>query len=149
RIVFTLGLVCGHMKSARFVESFAWQMGLPPDEVTAVEYRIKDPGRPANWYTAQLTLRDGNVHRRDWWHLIDGDWGSGFFQNPACNFCDDVVAETADISFGDAWVEPYSSDGRGTNVVVVRNPEPEDIVEHAIRGGRVDLRPVGAGFVRE
>ena len=26
RIVFTLGLFCGHMKSARFVESLAWQM---------------------------------------------------------------------------------------------------------------------------
>jgi coenzyme F420-reducing hydrogenase beta subunit len=44
-------------------------------------------------------------------------WGAGFFQNSACNYCDDVVAETSDIAFGDAWVEPYSSDGRGTNVV--------------------------------
>ena len=33
---------------------------------------------------------------------------------------DDVVTETADISFGDAWVEPYSSGGRGTNVIIVR-----------------------------
>lgn len=149
RIAYTLGLFCGHMKSARFVESLAWQMGVDPDAVIGVDYRVKTPDRPASWYRARLHLANGNICEKDWWNLVDGDWGAGFFQNPACNFCDDVVAETADIAFGDAWVEPYSSDGRGTNVVVVHNPEPEDIVEHAIRGGRVDLRPVGAGFVRE
>src|SRR3546814_3374610 len=81
-------------------------------EANQVEFRLKNPARPANWYTAQLSLKDGNSLSKDWWHLVDGDWGAGFFQNSACNFCDDVVAETADISFGDAWLEPYSSDGR-------------------------------------
>ncbi len=149
RVAFTLGLFCGHMKSARFVESFAWQMGVSPAEIQRVEFRHKDPNRPANWYTAQLTLRDGRVVQRDWWHLADGDWGAGFFQNSACNFCDDVVAETADISFGDAWVEPYSSDGRGTNVVVVRSPVVADLVAAAIRDGRLALDPVDSAFVEQ
>jgi coenzyme F420-reducing hydrogenase beta subunit len=149
RIVYTLGLFCGHMKSARFIDSLAWQMDLDPDAVIAVDYRVKMPERPAHWYRARLTLADGSVHEKDWWHLVDGDWGAGFFQNPACNFCDDVVAETADIAFGDAWLEPYSSDGRGTNVVIVRNPELEDIVNGAARDGRLDLRPVDVEFVRE
>ncbi len=61
RIVFTLGLFCGHMKSARFVTSFAWQLGVDPARVRAVDYRRKDPGRPANWYTAHLTLDDGST----------------------------------------------------------------------------------------
>ena len=96
RVTHLLGLFCGHMKSARFVDSFAWQLGVPGDEVRAVEYRRKDAGRPANWYTAQLTLADGRQASRDWWHLADGDWGAGFFQASACNWCDDVVAETAE-----------------------------------------------------
>lgn len=149
RIRFTLGLFCGHMKSARFAESLAWQMGVPPEDVQGVEFRRKDPDRPANWYTAQLTLRDGQVAQKDWWHLADGDWGAGFFQNPACNFCDDVVAETADIGFGDAWVEPYSSDGRGTNVVIVRSPEMERLVKTGIEQGRLHLKPVDARFVEQ
>src|SRR3954454_23672898 len=135
------------MKSARFVESFAWQMGADMEAVDSVEYRLKDPGRPANWYRARLTLKDGTTRERDWWHLVDGDWGSGFFQNSACDFCDDVVAETADISFGDAWVEPWSSDGRGTNVVVVRSAVLHDLLLEAIDEGRVDLRPVDSDFV--
>jgi len=147
RIAFTLGLFCGHMKSARLVESFAWQLGAPMGEVRRVEYRRKDDSRPANWYTAHLELADGSARWQDWMHLADGDWGAGFFMNPACNYCDDVVAETADIAFGDAWVEPYASDGRGTNVAVVRSPVIRDLVAAAMGEGRLALTAVDADFI--
>ena len=147
RIVFTLGLVCGHMKSARLAESFAWQMDANIHEVAKIDYRRKNPERPANWYTAELTLTDGRIRTMDWWHMADGDWGAGFFQNSACNFCDDVVAETADISFGDAWVEPYSSDGRGTNVMIVRSPILHDLVRAGIAEGRLSLEAVDSAFI--
>lgn len=147
RISHTLGLFCGHMKSARFVESLAWQMGVGLEEVARVEFRRKLEGRPASWYNAALTLRDGRVVDRDWWHLADGDWGAGFFMDAACNFCDDVMAETADVSFGDAWVEPYSSDWRGTNVVVVRSPRIASIISQGLAEKRLQLTEVDAGFV--
>jgi coenzyme F420-reducing hydrogenase beta subunit len=149
RIAFTLGLFCGHMKSARFLESVAWQMGVRMTEIHGVEFRRKDPHRPASTYTAQLTLTDGRVVQHDWWHLADGDWGAGFFQQAACNVCDDVVAETADIAFGDAWVEPYASDGRGTNVVIVRSPVLEHLVATGITEGRLQLDPVDSAFVEQ
>jgi coenzyme F420-reducing hydrogenase beta subunit len=149
RIPYTLGLFCGHMKSARFVESFAWQLQVPVQEIKRVDFRYKHPDRPANWYNAMLTLRNGTIVNRDWWHLKDGDWGAGFFMNSACNFCDDVVAETADVSFGDAWVEPYSSDGNGTNVVVVRAPEIEQLITTAIAEKRLQLDAVNGDFVAQ
>lgn len=149
RIVFTLGLFCGHMKSARLVESFAHQMGVPLAQVQGLDYRRKDARRPANWYTAQFVLRDGRSVQRDWFHLAEGDWGAGFFQNEACNFCDDVVAETADIAFGDAWVEPHASDGRGTNVVIVRAAALDALVAEAAQAGRLALAPVDADFLAE
>jgi coenzyme F420-reducing hydrogenase beta subunit len=147
RIAFTLGLFCGHMKSARLVESFAWQLDAPFEQIRAVEYRRKDPDRPANWYTAHLTLADGSARWQDWWHLADGDWGAGYFQNNACNYCDDVVSETADIAFGDAWVEPYSSDGRGTNVVITRSQLVQGLVQDAMREGRLSLEAVDNDFI--
>ncbi|MCZ4091307.1 Coenzyme F420 hydrogenase/dehydrogenase, beta subunit C-terminal domain [Sinorhizobium psoraleae] len=147
RLAFTLGLFCGHMKSARFVESIAWQMGERIEAVAGVDFRLKDARRPANWYNAHLVLKDGSTRSKDWWHLADGDWGAGFFQNSACNFCDDVVAETADISFGDAWVEPYASDGRGTNVVVVRSTLLQRLIDGAIDEGRLELQEVDSAFV--
>ena len=149
RIRFTLGLFCGHMKSARFIESFAWQMQVPLRDIVRVEFRYKAPERPANWYNARLTLRDGRIVQKDWWHLADGDWGAGFFMNAACNVCDDVVAETADIAFGDAWVEPYASDGRGTNVVVVRSLAIANLVVSAIHEDRLQLDVVDSAFVEQ
>jgi coenzyme F420-reducing hydrogenase beta subunit len=147
RVTHTLGLFCGHQKSAAMIESFAWQLGAELGRVRALDYRIKDESRPANWYRAHLELDDGSAAAQDWWHHADGDWGAGFFQNPACDFCDDVVGETADVSFGDAWVEPYSSDGRGTNVVVVRTPELRKMIETARAEGRLQLEPVDADFI--
>ena len=147
RVAWTLGLFCGHMKSARLIESFAWQMQVSMSDVARVEFRLKDATKAASWYTAHLTLRDGTTRQKDWWNLADGDWGAGFFMNGACNYCDDVVAETADISFGDAWVEPYSSDGRGTNVVIVRSPIVAQIVKEAIDDGRLQLENVDAKFI--
>ncbi|MGN6849122.1 MAG: Coenzyme F420 hydrogenase/dehydrogenase, beta subunit C-terminal domain [Sphingomicrobium sp.] len=147
RVTHTLGLFCGHMKSAALIESFAWQLGTELKQVEALDYRIKDESRPANWYRAHLDLEHGQTVEKDWWHLADGDWGAGFLQNPACDWCDDVVAETADISFGDAWVEPYSSDGRGTNVVIVRSKEMRDMIERGRAARRLALNPVDAELV--
>jgi coenzyme F420-reducing hydrogenase beta subunit len=147
RIVYTLGLFCGHMKSARFAESFSAQIGIPLDKVETLDFRLKDASRPATTYTAEFTTLEGAKHKRDWWNLVEGDWGSGFFQYEACNFCDDVIAEVADISFGDAWVEPYSSDGRGTNVVVVRTAELDQIIRDAITQHRLELSPVDEEFI--
>lgn len=149
RVTHLLGLFCGHQKSARLVQSFAWQLGTPLPRVQAVDYRIKDASRPANWYRAHLTLDDGSARSEDWWHLADGDWGAGFFQNPACDMCDDVVAETADVTFGDAWVEPYSSDGRGTNVVIARSPAMHAMIAAAAAEDRLALTPVDAAFVEQ
>lgn len=147
RIRYTLGLFCGHMKSARFADSIALQSGVDPARVRGFDFRHKAQDRPANWYSARMRLDDGNTVTQDWWHLADGDWGAGFFMAPACNACDDVVAETADISFGDAWVEPYSSDWQGTNVVVVRSPAVARLLDEAIAGGRLAMEPVNDGFV--
>lgn len=147
RVTHTLGLFCGHMKSAHMIESFAWQLSAEMQRVRSLDYRLKDPDRPANWYRTQLELVDGRTAAGDWWNLADGDWGAGFFQNAACDFCDDVVAETADIAFGDAWVEPYSSDGRGTNVVVARSSEMASLIERGIAQRRLSLSPVDAAFI--
>jgi coenzyme F420-reducing hydrogenase beta subunit len=146
-VTHTLGLFCGHQKSARMIESFAWQLGVEMEGVRTVDYRLKDVRRPANWYRAHLELADGATAAEDWWNLADGDWGAGFFQNPACDHCDDVVAETADIAFGDAWVEPFSSDGRGTNVVIARSNEFNKMIEQGIADGRLALQRVDAGFI--
>lgn len=147
RITWTIGLFCGHMKSARMADSFAWQLGARPAALKRLEYRLKDPHRPANIYAAEARFRDGAVRRSDWSSFADGDWGAGFFQNAACDLCDDVVAETADVAFGDAWAEPYAADGRGANVVVARRPAAAALLRKAAALDEISLAEVDAAFV--
>lgn len=147
RICITLGIFCGHMKSTKFAESFSWQMRIPFSKVQKLDYRNKIIDRPANWYNAKLILKDGTQFSRDWWHMKDGDWGAGFFMNSACNFCDDVVAETADVSAGDAWVEPYYTDGKGTNVIIIRSEMILGLVTSGIKDKRLHFEEVPAELV--
>jgi coenzyme F420-reducing hydrogenase beta subunit len=147
RVKVCIGLFCGHLKSAAMVDSFALQSGLGPEAVASVDFRLKQPERRADVYTVGITAKNGVVRQRDWTRMVDGDWGMGFFQYSACNYCDDVMAETADVSFGDAWVPPYSADGNGTNVIVVRSPQIDAIFQAALSEGRVILKNVDGEFL--
>ena len=147
RVRVTFGLFCGHLKSAALVDSFALQAGLAPEKLTSVNFRKKQLDRRADIYSVEFRTTDGSVRQQDWANMVDGDWGMGFFQYSACNFCDDVMAETADVSFGDAWVPPYSADGRGTNVVVVRAAWIDEVLRDAIAENRVELTSIDGDFL--
>jgi coenzyme F420-reducing hydrogenase beta subunit len=149
RITHTIALFCGHMKSARMAESFAGQMDARLGNADSFDFRVKDSSQPANWYVAEIGLPDGEHRRKPWWDMVDGDWGAGFFQNSACDWCDDVAGETADLAVGDAWIEPYSSDGHGHNVAIIRDPTLHALFHEAMADGRLALTPVSADTVVE
>jgi coenzyme F420 hydrogenase subunit beta len=134
RIKFCIGLVCGHLKSAAFAKMFAWQVGIEPNNLVSFDFRKKLPNTPANHYGIEATgEKDGKIvtYSSSVRDLYGHDWGLGFFKYKACDYCDDVVAETADISIGDAWLPQYQNDSQGTNVVIVRNPVLYALVEKA------------------
>ena len=57
----------------------------------------------------------------------------GYFKYKACDYCDDVAGETADMSFGDAWLPKYSNDPKGTNIVISRNKILDKILKEDIK----------------
>jgi len=69
--------------------------------------------------------------------------GAGAFKYKACDFCDDVFAETADVVLGDAWLPEYVDDSDGTNVVVTRNANIQQIIVDAMSDGRLDFKELG------
>ena len=71
--------------------------------------------------------------------VIGGDWGMGFFKFKSCDYCDDVLAETADIVIGDAWLPEYVSDPKGTNIAVVRTKAFAEIIQEGIEEEKLDL----------
>lgn len=140
---YYVGLVCGHLKSSFFAESNAWQVGVQPQEIDYVDFRVKNPKKKANQYEfIAKSKSEGDVHSKQTSKLMGGNWGFGFFQPNACNFCDDVFAETADVVFGDAWLPEFKNDWRGTNVVVTRNDELVEIFQNGIDNKQLNLKNI-------
>jgi len=132
RIKFMIGLVCGHLKSDMFSKSIGWQLGIEPENLQEIDFRKKLEDRAANNYGVEVKgQKDGEnvVYSSPTKELYTTNWGQGMFKYNACEFCDDVLAETADVTVGDAWLPEYSKDSMGTNVIVVRNPIIQRIFE--------------------
>lgn len=152
KLPYIIGLFCGHLKSARFADSIAMQVGIQPGTVEQVDFRLKLAGRSAADYGVEVKARtpEGLVTRRaDNRQLYGSDWGLGFFKYSACEYCDDVTAEVADISIGDAWLEPYVRDERGTNILVVRHREMDAIIREGMSDGRLCMDAISAQAVYE
>ena len=146
RIKFCIGLVCGHLKSTRFAELFSWQLGINPTQLKAIDFRTKLKNFNANQYGVTII---GNVDGKEIIKvspptnkLYGTNWGYGFFKYKACDYCDDVVAETADITIGDAWLPKYINDSKGTNIIVVRNLIFKKILESAQNANLINIKKI-------
>lgn len=128
RLAFYLGILCGHMKSSFYAQSLAWQAGINPGDLKSIDFRVKTQGSAASVYTFKAISRDGVEEVIPLKATIDGSWAFGAFQPEACNFCDDLFAETADAAFGDAWLPQYAKDPRGTSLVVIRDKQILDVL---------------------
>lgn len=132
RIKFFIGLVCGHLKSDMFAKSIGWQLGIEPKNLRGIDFRKKLENRLASDYGVEVIGEKDEkevVLSSPTKELYTTNWGHGLFKYNACEFCDDILAETADITVGDAWLPEYTNDSMGTNVIVVRNPIIQHILE--------------------
>ncbi|KKH29921.1 4Fe-4S ferredoxin [Methanosarcina mazei] len=143
RIVFTIGLVCGQMKSKNYTKYIAALASngnsRKPQEIY---YRGKSPEKPASNYYYQFTDEHGSQHKIFWNGGISEVWINRWFTPNACNYCDDVFAELADITFMDAWLPNYSRDSRGTNLVLVRSPKILDIIQKGIEKAEINVSKI-------
>lgn len=142
RLKYHIGLVCGHLKSTQFADMMAWQNGIHPKQLSKINFRHKLEGSTANDYAISV---EGIVNEsikkviQPVSKIYAYDWGVGLFKYEACDYCDDVFGEVADITIGDAWLPEYVADGRGTNVVVVRRQVFKDLIMQGLTEGKVKL----------
>jgi coenzyme F420 hydrogenase subunit beta len=131
KIKFTIGIICGGVKSKFFAEYLAGKSGVSSNQFSKPQFRIKDHNSTASDYSFGCKDSKGELHTIKMKKVGDM-WGSGMFKNNACDFCDDVTTELADISLGDAWINPYNKDGKGTNVIVTRTELAERLINDGI-----------------
>lgn len=138
RLPYFVGLVCGHLKSRAFADCFAWQAGIPPGTLEEIDFRVKLPNRPASDYGVFLR-GNGVTTTKPTREFLGSNWGHNMFRYSACDYCDDVFAEVADLAVGDAWLPGHKDQPEGASVVVVRHPDLQEIVSHASNDGRLNL----------
>ena len=117
RVVLTLGIFCGLTGEPRATEVAALQAGLDPADLASVSYR--GPGWPGGM---RLATRDGRVRWRDYPEYYDRYVAA--HTPPRCRICPDALAELADISVGDTWLERYEGSD-GVSDLIVRTPAGE------------------------
>lgn len=147
RVTFGVSIVCGHLKTAAFADLLGWQCGIVPGNLSGIDFRTKQPIPPASSYAVTASVKDGATEHtvtRPMSQLIGSNWGHGLLKYKACDFCDDVVGETADISIGDAWLPEFNEDPKGTNVVVVRSHILNSLLQEAATCGRIALNEISA-----
>jgi len=139
KIPFLVGIICGGVKSSFFTDYLSDKSGVENKQYTNPNYRIKNFDSSAGDYsfgcTSVITKEKKSVKMRQ----VGDMWGTGLFKANACDFCDDVTTELADISVGDAWLRPFVEDGRGDNVLVTRSNLAEQIIKEGILNNSLKL----------
>lgn len=140
KIAFLVGIICGGVKSRFFTEYLASKAGHDHQRISKPEYRIKDPQSTANDYSFGCSNETTNEVATIKMRRVGDMWGTGLFKANACDFCDDVTTELADISLGDAWIEPYSADGLGHNVIVTRSTLAQRLINRGIEKAELKIQ---------
>lgn len=136
---YFIGIFCGHLKSKAFAELLSWQQGIPPDSLKNINFRVKNSFGTASRYNIKVTSSNGIERMAQTGHLYGTDWGLGLFKPNACEWCDDIAAEVADIVFGDAWLPKYVADPKGTNIVISRNRDISAFLKEGLSEQRLVL----------
>ena len=139
KIPFLVGIICGGVKSKFFTEYLSDKAGVSKDHCYKPEFRIKDLNSTAGDYSFGCISNENKELKTIKMRTVGDMWGTGLFKANACDFCDDVTTELADISLGDAWLEPFVKDGKGTSVMVTRSTIAEQIIKEGIESQKLNL----------
>lgn len=111
RVVLAVGIFCGLTAVPRATEIAARRAGVDPGELVKVSYRGPDwPG------VLRLETRSGSVTEVAYPDYFD-PWVDVWVP-PRCRLCPDALAELADISVGDAWLDRFAGTPGVSHVIV-------------------------------
>lgn len=143
RIVYTIGLFCGHLKTKHYAAYLSRCCGVHERDIKTLDFRKKIPGWPANKYAFEVFAQKNSKEEHKQIMMQDvwaSSWSNNLFMLDACEYCDDIMAETADVSVGDAWLPECVNDYRGTSIVITRRKDTLDMLKTGYEKGELLLK---------
>ncbi len=140
KIPFLVGIICGGLKSRFFTDFLAQSAGIE-GKYSKQEYRIKDEKSSASDYSFGAYNSHKEFHQLKM-RTVGDMWGTGLFKANACDFCDDVTTELADISLGDAWLPEYNEEGLGNSVIITRSKLADSLITKGIDNNELSVKKV-------
>lgn len=123
KIKIIASLTCGQLQNRFCTELLALESGIKVDELSKMDFRRKIKKNLASNFAQVAIDNKGNEGKPlENLGLPFHIWHYHYFKQNACNYCDDIFGELADITFMDAWLPEYTKDYRGTSLAIIRNP---------------------------
>lgn len=137
KVIFYIGIFCGGLKSKSFTEYLAQKSGQNQYKYPKYREKLRDSVSAMD-YGFNVTSEDGQVGTIRMKSVGDM-WGTGMFKPNPCEYCEDLCGENADLSLGDAWINPYMSEPDGHNIVIVRSDIAENIINDGILNNEISF----------
>lgn len=140
-----IGLICGHLKSKHYADYLASQCnGDRIEGFRSIDFRYREPGADMADYSVKIET-DTGTKTKAMKEIFASGWQYNLFRNPACDYCDDVFSETADISVGDIWLDKYRQREQAHSLIVVRRPEFLQLLKRGVENEELSVESVSPG----
>ena len=143
RIKILASIACGQLQNRFCTELLAIESGVPVNELLLMDFRRNFPQNLASDFSHVAITTDGKEGKPQPYSILPMHlWTYKYFTQNACNFCDDIFGETADITFMDAWLPEYINDYRGTSLVVTRTDLADGLLKKGMDGDTCHLQRI-------
>lgn len=133
KIAFTIGLFCKQTKDLRFSDVILSKMGIRREDLKKIKFRGE--GWPGY---IQAQTKDGRFFKTPF--LDSGLFWIALSCTPLhCLLCASPMAESADISIGDAWMKRYKREENGVSVLIARTERGAKIITKAVENKKIFL----------
>jgi len=148
KITFLVGIICGGLKSRHYTDFLAQSAGCNNDYHSA-QYRVKNEQSFALDYKFSCVEDQSQKLHAVQMRALGDMWGTGLFKSKACDFCDDVTTELADISLGDAWIPPFNKEGLGNSILITRSAIADRLITDGLSNDELHLSEIDLGRIKK
>jgi coenzyme F420 hydrogenase subunit beta len=135
KIVFCLGLICEGTLNFNFQERILKRAGLKREEI--IQFNYKDKTWRDRW-PGDIRIK---VKNNEIINLDNSERFSvkKFFHPWRCYLCFDILNESSDITFGDAWLQEYMRKNKGHSMVITRHEVMDNLIKEIKKEDLIDL----------